>query len=182
MLPVSTFPFARTTDEVKTNKWIRDNFIRFGTEIRHMEDSPRGVEAWKEHTTAFDRVRSIAEALDQARSAKYIAEEAAVSETTAHNHLKRLAEMNVIRTVADENATYYEPDPLYGRFRTLRGLIENHTHQELLELKADLQRADRGLYKNSTKYTRRLTYGHGRPKPKQQLKLWNSLRMQVTGN
>jgi HTH domain. len=104
-----------------------------------MEDSPRGVEAWKEHTTAFDRVRSIAEALDQARSAKYIAEEAAVSETTAHNHLKRLAEMNVIRTVADENATYYEPDPLYGRFRTLRGLIENHTHQELLELKADLQ-------------------------------------------
>lgn len=104
-----------------------------------MGESPRGVEAWKEHTTAFDRVRSIVEAVDQPRSANYIAEEAAVSETTAHNHLKRLAEMNIIRTVTGETATYYELDPLYGRFRTLRKLIENNTHQELLELKADLQ-------------------------------------------
>jgi len=104
-----------------------------------MDDSLRGVEAWKEHTTAFDRVRSIVEALDQARTAQYIAKEAAVSETTANNHLKRLAEMNVIRTVAGEDATRYEPDPLYGRFRTLRELIANHDHEQLLELRADLQ-------------------------------------------
>ena len=104
-----------------------------------MDDPARGVEQWKEHTTAFDRVRSIAEALDQARTARYIAEEAAVSETTAYNHLKRLADMNVIRTVASDDATRYEPDPLYARFRTLRGLIEEHNHEELLELKADLQ-------------------------------------------
>jgi len=104
-----------------------------------MVDSTRGVEAWKEHTTAFDRVRSIVEALDQARTAQYIAEAAAVSETTANNHLKRLAEMNVIRTVAGEDATRYEPDPLYARFRTLRELIANHDHEQLLELRADLQ-------------------------------------------
>jgi len=104
-----------------------------------MDDSPRGVEAWKEHTTAFDRVRSIVEALDQARTAQYIAKEAAVSETTANNHLKRLVEMNVIRTVAGENATRYEPDPLYARFRTLRELIANHDHEQLLKLRADLQ-------------------------------------------
>ena len=104
-----------------------------------MDDSPRGIEAWKKHTTAFDRVRSITEALDQARTAQYIAEEAAVSETTANNHLKRLADMNVIRTVAGEDATHYEPDPLYARFRTLRELITNHDHEQLLELRADLQ-------------------------------------------
>ncbi len=104
-----------------------------------MDGSPRGVEAWKEHTTAFDRVRSIVEALDQARTAQYIAEEAAVSETTANNHLKRLVEMNVIRTVASNDATRYEPDPLYARFRTLRELIANHDHEQLLELRADLQ-------------------------------------------
>lgn len=104
-----------------------------------MDGTKRGVEAWKEHTTAFDRVRSIAQALDQPRTAKYIAEEAAVSETTAHDHLKRLAEMNAIRTVAGEDATRYEPDPLYARFRTLRRLIDEHDHKELLELKADLQ-------------------------------------------
>jgi hypothetical protein len=47
--------------------------------------------------------------------------------------------MNVIRTVAGEDATRYEPDPLYARFRTLRRLIADHNHEELLELKADLQ-------------------------------------------
>jgi len=104
-----------------------------------MDRSPRGVEAWKEHTTAFDRVRSIVEALDQPRTAQYIADQAAVSETTANNHLTRLAEMNVIRSVPGGDATRYEPDPLYARFRTLRQLIENHDHAQLLELRADLQ-------------------------------------------
>lgn len=114
-----------------------------------MDRQTRGVEAWKEHTTAFDRVRSIAQALDTPRTAQYIAEEAAVSETTAHDHLKRLAKMNVIRTVASEDATRYEPDPLYARFRTLRRLIDEHDHNELLELKADLQQQIEGF---ETKY------------------------------
>lgn len=104
-----------------------------------MADPDRGVEAWKEHTTAFDRVRSIAQALDQPRTAKYVATEAVVAETTAHDHLERLAEMNVVRTVASEDATLYEPDPLYTRFRALRRLIDEHDHEALLELKADLQ-------------------------------------------
>ena len=47
--------------------------------------------------------------------------------------------MNVIRTVAGEDATRYEPDPLYARFRTLRELIANHDHEQLLKLRADLQ-------------------------------------------
>jgi len=104
-----------------------------------MGGTERGVEAWKEHTTAFDRVRSIVQAVDRPRTAAYIAEEAAVSETTANDHLKRLVEMNTVRTVDGENATLYEPDPLYARFRTLRRLIDEHDHAELLELKADLQ-------------------------------------------
>ena len=98
-----------------------------------------GVEAWKAHTTAFDRVRSIAQTVDRPRTARYIAEEAAVSPTTAHDHLERLVEMNVVRTVPGENGTLYEPDPLYARFRTLRRLIDEHDHQELLEQKAELQ-------------------------------------------
>ncbi|WIV68838.1 DUF7342 family protein [Natrialbaceae archaeon AArc-T1-2] len=104
-----------------------------------MDDSPRGVKAWTEQTTAFDRVRAIAQAIDQPRTAAYIATEAAVSETTAHDHLKRLVEMSVVRTVSGEDATLYEPDPLYARFRTLRRLIDEHSHAELLELKADVQ-------------------------------------------
>lgn len=105
-----------------------------------MDEPQRGVEAWKEHTTAFDRVRSIAQTLDRPRPAKYIANEAAVSETTTNNHLKRLVEMSIVRTIASEAGSLYEPDPLYARFRTLRRLIDEHDHQELLERKADLQR------------------------------------------
>jgi predicted ArsR family transcriptional regulator len=105
-----------------------------------MDVPKRGVKAWKEQTTAFDRVRSIAQTVDHPRTAKYVAEEAAVSQTTANDHLKRLVEMNVVRTVASDGATLYEPDPLYTRFRTLRRLIDDHDHEELLELKSDLQR------------------------------------------
>lgn len=98
-----------------------------------------GVEAWKEHTTAFDRVRAIAHAVDQPRAAAYIADEAAVSPTTANDHLARLVEMNVIRTVERDGATKYEPDPLYVRFQTLRELMDTHDHDDLLDRKAQLQ-------------------------------------------
>ena len=53
--------------------------------------------------------------------------------------------MNIIRTVDGENATLYEPDPLYARFRTLRQLIDDHTHEELLERKSDLQHENEEL-------------------------------------
>jgi hypothetical protein len=49
------------------------------------EDAP-GVKAWKEHTSAFDRVRSVIETASQPRSASAIAEEALVAENTARTH------------------------------------------------------------------------------------------------
>jgi len=104
-----------------------------------MGEKNRGIETWKEHTTAFDRVRSIAQGLSQPQTAGYIANEAAVSETTAHSHLKRLVDMNIIREITDTDAVRYEPDPLYTRFAMLRSLIDKHDHQELLKLKSDLQ-------------------------------------------
>jgi len=35
-----------------------------------------GVEAWKEQTTAFDRIQSVASAVSKPRSVSYIADEA----------------------------------------------------------------------------------------------------------
>ena len=96
------------------------------------------VEAWKSETTAFDRVRSVAGALDRPRTAAYIAEQAAVSDTTAHAHLERLVEMNVLRTVVSERAVQYEPDPLYIRFQAVRELLVDNDHGALVELKATL--------------------------------------------
>ena len=98
-----------------------------------------GVDAWKEQTTAFDRVQSIAQTVTEPRSASWIAAEAAVSENTARGHLQRLVEMNVLRAFDSEGTTTYAPDPLHTRMQTLRELLDEYDHDGLLELKADLQ-------------------------------------------
>lgn len=98
-----------------------------------------GVEAWKEHTSAFDRVRSVAQTVSRPRSASWIAEEAAVAPNTARDHLDRLVELNVLREVTGETATLYEPDPLHVRLQTIRELIDTHDRSELVALKRSLQ-------------------------------------------
>jgi len=115
-----------------------------------MDSASRGVETWKEHTTAFERVQSVTQTLDQPRTVSYIATEAAVAESTARRHLKRLIGMNIVQSVASENATRYEPDPLYLRFQAVRELIENESHEELVKLKTDIQQQIEDLTKDST--------------------------------
>jgi hypothetical protein len=101
-------------------------------------DAP-GVEAWKQQTTAFDRVRAVAESLSRPQSAPAVAEEAAVAENTARDHLDRLVEMNTLLAVERGGRTLYAPDPLYTRAQTLRDLLERHDRDGLLELKAEMQ-------------------------------------------
>lgn len=102
-------------------------------------DNDRGVEAWKAHTSAFDRVRSVAQTVTEPRTAAWIAEQAAVSENTTRDHLDRLVEMNVLRAVEAGSATTYEPDPLHTRLQTLRELLTEYDHEGLVGLKAELQ-------------------------------------------
>lgn len=101
-------------------------------------DAP-GVEAWKEHTSAFDRVRSVAETVSQPRSASSIAAEAHVAENTARDHLERLVDMNVLLKRDRDGTVLYAPDPLHTRMQLLRDLLDSHSHDELVQLKADLQ-------------------------------------------
>lgn len=98
-----------------------------------------GVEEWKQHTTAFDRVRSVATTVSTPQPAAAIADEAAVADNTARDHLERLAEMNVLLKTEDRGTTMYAPDPLHTRMQTLRELLDAHDHDGLLALKADLQ-------------------------------------------
>lgn len=104
-----------------------------------MSDSDPGVEAWKRHTSAFDRVRSVAQTVSEPRSAAWIADEAAVSENTARDHLERLVEMNVLLEYGGDGATTYAPDPLHSRLQAVRELLDEYDHDGLLALKADLQ-------------------------------------------
>lgn len=102
------------------------------------DDAP-GVAAWKERTTAFDRVRSVALAVAEPRTAAWIAGEAAVAENTARRHLGRLADLNVLTADADGDATTYYPDPVYVRTRELRALVDEHDRDGLSGLAAELQ-------------------------------------------
>lgn len=98
-----------------------------------------GIERWKEHQSAFDRVRAVAVTVSEPKPADWIAEQAHVAGNTARDHLQRLVEMNVLRTTPGETATRYEPDPLYTRMQALRDLLDNRTRDDLLELRGDLQ-------------------------------------------
>ncbi|WP_224333828.1 DUF7342 family protein [Haloprofundus halobius] len=104
-----------------------------------MTHSDPGVDAWKEHTSAFDRVRSVAQTVSEPRSVSWIAEKAAVSENTARGHLRRLVEMNVLLTFDRDGRTTYAPDPLHTRHQTLRELLDEYDHEGLIALKESLQ-------------------------------------------
>jgi predicted ArsR family transcriptional regulator len=98
-----------------------------------------GDAAWKEHASAFDRVRSVALTLSEPRSASWIADEALVAENTARRHLKRLADLHVLTADTTGSAVTYYPDPVYVRTRDLRELVSEYDRDELTELAADLK-------------------------------------------
>jgi predicted ArsR family transcriptional regulator len=103
-----------------------------------MTDAP-WAERWKDHQSAFDRVRSVAVTVSEPRSVAWIADQAHVAENTARDHLQRLVEMNVLQTVTGETATQYRPDPIYTRLQALRDLLDGRDRDDLLALRADLQ-------------------------------------------
>lgn len=104
-----------------------------------MTDDALGIEEWKEQTSAFDRVRSVAETVSQPRPASYIAEEAAVAENTARNHLERLVDMTVLLKSNHEGTAMYFPDHLHTRAQMLREFLDEHDHDSLIQLREDLR-------------------------------------------
>lgn len=98
-----------------------------------------GDTAWKEHTSAFDRVRSVALSLSEPRSAGWIGDEALVAENTARRHLERLADLHVLTTDSTASAVTYYPDPVYVRTRSLRELVTEHDRDGLTELAVELK-------------------------------------------
>lgn len=102
-------------------------------------DANPGIERWIEETSAFDRVRSVAFAMQQPRTAGQIADSAHVSEKTARGHLQRLVEMDVLLETDDDGPTTYYPDPGYMRYREVRTLAREHDRDELTEIVATLK-------------------------------------------
>ena len=103
------------------------------------DEERRGVQTWKKHTSAFDRVKSVTMTLTDPRPAPWIAEEAVVSPNTARDHLSRLVDLGVVTATEDGGIRHYYPDPLYTRLRDVRELIRESTKQELSEQAAGLK-------------------------------------------
>jgi len=105
-------------------------------------DNGEWESTWKEHASAFDRVRAVIMAADEARPAQWVADHARVAESTAREHLTRLAEMGMVTATDREDGTHYSPDPAYVRFREIRELTSDHDPEELgkfvVELKESL--------------------------------------------
>lgn len=109
-----------------------------------MTDPKSGTDRWIEATSAFDRVRSVAFALQRPRTAGQIADSAHVSEKTARGHLRRLVEMDLMLEDGGDGPTTYYPDPGYTRYREVRALARDHHRDRLMEmagtLKGDIER------------------------------------------
>jgi len=101
--------------------------------------SASGDAAWREQTSAFDRVRSVALSVSAPRTASWIAEEALVAENTARGHLDRLVDLHVLATDTTGDAVTYYPDPVYVRTRDLRELVAGNDPDDLAELAVDLK-------------------------------------------
>jgi predicted ArsR family transcriptional regulator len=102
-------------------------------------DEAEWVETWKEHASAFDRVKSVTMTLSDPRPASWIATEAAVSPNTARDHLRRLIDLGVVAATENNGARHYYPDPLYTRLRDIRELLRETTKRELSEQAAELK-------------------------------------------
>lgn len=104
-----------------------------------MDGNDAPDETWREHTTAFDRVQSVALSIAAPRTAAWIADEALVAENTARRHLRRLVDLAVLTAETDGRVTTYYPDPVYVRTREVRRLVTDHTRDGLVDLAADLK-------------------------------------------
>jgi len=102
-------------------------------------DESEWVETWKEHASAFDRVKSVTMTLSEPQTASWIATEAAVSPNTARDHLGRLIDLGVVTATETEGTRHYYPDPLYTRLRDVRELLQEMTKRDLSELAAELK-------------------------------------------
>jgi len=102
-------------------------------------DREAWTETWAENASAFDRVRGVAMSADDPRSAAWVADRAAVAESTARGHLERLVDLGALRTGIEDGATVYEPDPAYVRFREVRRLVDDHDPDELTAFAAEVK-------------------------------------------
>jgi hypothetical protein len=95
------------------------------------ESSPEGVQSWGNSMSARERIRSVAETLQEPRSVNWISEQADAAWSTTSEELQALAEQGQLRRIETGETTCYQPDYTRLLFEEIRTLITENTREEL---------------------------------------------------
>jgi len=104
-----------------------------------MVDSNQG--SWTDRTSGRERVRHVAELLDEPTPVQEIADRADVSRATADDELQRLQSDDWVTETTVDGTKAYDLNPVRMLFDEVTDLIEAHSREDLerrlTELKAD---------------------------------------------
>lgn len=110
-------PSSRGPDEYPTGSELSDEDLSpeditpFNTAAEFDDVNELATAEWKESTTADERVRTVVKRTVSPKTAREIAETAAVSETKARNALKALVEEGIARVEQTDSGAAYQRDP-----------------------------------------------------------------------
>lgn len=131
----NTYP---TGDELPDEELSPDDIDPFTADTSGISDVTEFATAeWKESTTADERIRAVLRRTVSARTAREIADTAAVSETKARNTLNSLAEEGLARVEQTDSRATYQRDPD-------RYLIEQIHHLSMTDDPVDRIQAIKG--------------------------------------
>jgi predicted ArsR family transcriptional regulator len=99
-------------------------------------------EEWRQSQDTRDRVRSVATGLREPATAATVADQAACSTNAARKHLDVLADLGVVRRVADDSGTRYVRNDAYFRWRRANDLATTTSVESLIDELGTLERRE----------------------------------------
>lgn len=102
-------------------------------------DVPEALEKWKDETKGFQRVARVAMALPEPKTAKWIGDQALVSEQSAREHLEFFADLGIVASEKSGSVTRYKADETFAHYREVSKVRKEYSPEEISELVEGVQ-------------------------------------------
>lgn len=136
-----------SNDEVPEHSMTPADISPFSVPTDEFDDiNELATAEWKSTTTADERIRAVIKRTTQPKTAKEVAETAAVSETKARTTLNKLAEEGIVRAHQTASGKTYERDPDWYLLQQIHQLATSDTLVE------QIQRIKRELSEYQSQY------------------------------
>lgn len=109
-----------------------------GSEDEDVEIPPE-VQDWVDETKGVERIISVALTTGKPRTAKWIADQAVVSERTAREHLDTFADVGVVASFKSSGVTRYQADEAFLHYREVSRCVKDHTQDEIVDKMGDIK-------------------------------------------